>query len=73
MKDDSTGVNYHNIENHLMNFHDGHHQKFDLANNKHIANSEKASLSTYDQTSRSNLSDASLPLDLCQVIFIVAC
>lgn len=79
MKDESANaavVNYQNLENHhLMSFHE---QKFDLANaggskQQHIStssNNEKG-MSAYNhhhQTrSNNNISDTSIPLDLCQV------
>jgi hypothetical protein len=79
MKDESNAavVNYQNLENHhLMNFHEA---KFDLANSKqqHISNNNNTNNNNHHQhhhhhhhQTRSNsnaLSDASLPLDLCQV------
>jgi hypothetical protein len=79
MKDESTNaaiVNYQNLENHhLMSFHE---QKFDLANagskQQHIStssNNEKG-ISSYNhqhhtRSNNNNISDTSLPLDLCQV------
>jgi hypothetical protein len=80
----NAGIDYQNIENHLMSFHHDnntqhqhhHHQhhhhhlqKFDLSN-KHIStatttSNEKAI--AYNQQASRNISEASLPLDLCQV------
>ncbi|KAG5676941.1 hypothetical protein PVAND_006736 [Polypedilum vanderplanki] len=73
---DNPGVNFSNIENHLIGYqqvsmhrhHLENHQKFDLSN-KHISsnsNNEKA-ISYNQQATRNNLSDTSLPLDLCQI------
>lgn len=75
MKDESANaavVNYQNLENHhLMSFHE---QKFDLANagskQQHISNSsnnEKGIYNHHHHTRSNNISDTSLPLDLCQV------
>jgi hypothetical protein len=78
---DNPGVNYRNIDARFAGYHHHqqqqqqphhhhleNHQKFDLSN-KHIssnASNEKA-ISYNQQATRSNLSDSSLPLDLCQV------
>lgn len=61
-------LHLHHSHQHHNNHH--HHQKFDLSN-KHISannnSSNEKAISYNQQATRSNLSDSSLPLDLCQV------
>lgn len=73
---DNTDVNYQNIENHLMSFHHHQHhdshQKFDLSNEHISSNSNEKAISYNQQATRNNISsDTSLPLDLCQVNYLV--